>query len=61
MYEMAGDFTNKYFNYADPIHIHILGSTTLRFFRIVPPASSYIIIPPDGIITYGPAGGTILK
>jgi hypothetical protein len=29
--------------------------------KILPPASSYIIIPPGGIIIYGLAGGTILK
>ncbi len=39
----------------------IVGSTTLRFLEILPPASSYIIIPPGGIIMYGLAGGTILK
>ncbi len=33
----------------------------LRFFKILPPARSYIIIPPGGIIMYGLAGGTILK
>ncbi len=38
-----------------------IGSTTLRFLEILPPASSYIIIPPGGIIMYGLAGGTILK
>ena len=48
MYELAGDFINKYFNYADPI-------------KMLPPASSYIIIPRGGIIMYGLAGGSILK
>ncbi len=38
-----------------------IGSTTLHCFKIVPPASSYIIIPPGGIIMYRLAGGTILK
>jgi hypothetical protein len=33
----------------------------LRFVKILPPARSYIIIPPGGIIMYGLAGGTILK
>ncbi len=39
----------------------LVGSMTLRFFEIVPPASSYIIISPGGIIMYGLAGGTIFK
>ncbi len=34
---------------------------TLRCFKILPLVSSYIIIPPGGIIMYGLAGGTILK
>jgi hypothetical protein len=41
--------------------ISLLGSTTFRCFKILPPASSYIIIPHVGIIIYGVTGGTILK
>jgi hypothetical protein len=29
--------------------------------KILPPGSSYIIIPPGGIIMYGVTGSTILK
>jgi hypothetical protein len=70
MYELAGGYIHKYFNYADPNHtlkfamehIYLLvGSTTFRCFKILPPARSYIIIPPGGIIMYGLVGGTILK
>ena len=39
----------------------MLGSTKFHYFKILSPASSYIIIPPGGIIMYGLAGGTILK
>jgi hypothetical protein len=67
-YELPGCFTSKCFNYANPkfrrhllftryvvckIACVLLGSTTLRCFIILPPASSYIIIPPGGIIMYG--------
>ena len=36
-------------------------STKFHYFKIVPPASPYIIIPPGGIIIYELAGGNILK
>jgi hypothetical protein len=38
-----------------------LVSTKFHYFKIVPPASPYIIIPPGGIIIYELAGGTISK
>ena len=34
------------------IYIYILVSTKFHYFKIVPPASPYIIIPPGGIIIY---------
>jgi hypothetical protein len=56
MYEMAGD------NYPTTrILIYIVVSTKFHYFKIVPPASPYIIIPPGGIIIYELAGGNILK
>jgi hypothetical protein len=36
-------------------------STKFHDFKIVPPASPYIIIPPGGIIIYELAGGNISK
>ena len=36
-------------------------STKFHYFKIVPPASPYIIIPPGGIIIYELAGDNILK
>jgi hypothetical protein len=39
----------------------ILVSTKFHYFKIIPPASPYIIIPPGGIIIYELAGGNILK
>ncbi len=41
--------------------IHIIVSTKFHDFKIVPPASPYIIIPPGGIIIYELAGGNISK
>jgi hypothetical protein len=63
MYELSGDFTNQYFNYADPTTSSYVGlvSTKFYYFKIVPPASPYIIIPPGGIIIYELAGGNIFK
>ena len=40
---------------------YIIVSTKFIYFKIVPPASRYIIIPPGGIIIYELAGGNILK
>jgi hypothetical protein len=58
-------------NFADPTKLPIrvlishvmllLVSTKFHYFKIVPPASPYIIIPPGGIIIYELAGGNILK
>ncbi len=39
----------------------LLVSTKFHDFKIVPPASPYIIIPPGGIIIYELAGGNISK
>jgi hypothetical protein len=40
---------------------HEVVSTKFHYFKIVPPASPYIIIPPGGIIIYELAGDNILK
>ena len=42
-----------------PIIDFFLVSTKFHYFKIVPPASPYIIIPPGGIIIYELAGGNI--
>ncbi len=41
--------------------LHMVVSTKFHDFKIVPPASPYIIIPPGGIIIYELAGGNISK
>jgi hypothetical protein len=39
--------------------MHLIVYTKFHYFKIVPPASPYIIIPPCGIIIYELAGGNI--
>jgi hypothetical protein len=43
------------------VECYILVSTKFHYFKIVTPASPYIIIPPGGIIIYELAGGNISK
>ncbi len=41
--------------------VNYVGSTKFHYFKILPPVSPYIIIPPGGIIIYELAGGNTLK
>jgi hypothetical protein len=43
------------------IILHMVVSTKFHYFKIIHPATPYIIIPPGGIIIYELAGGNILK
>ena len=39
----------------------LIVSTKFHYFKIIPPATPYRIIPPGGIIIYELAGGKVLK
>ncbi len=68
MYGLAGGTILKSWNFVDTTvcqlhgpYVVLVVSTKFHYFRIVPPASPYIIIPPGGIIIYELAGDNILK